>query len=88
MTMKRSFPYTTLLISRLIVLAADIQLYNMRQERQTNMEFLKWTIIIWILRELNAPSVIWLLVAVEITWDRVKTVIGNRKGENYGKRKT
>ena len=88
MTMKRSFPYTTLLISRLIVLAADIQLYNMRQERQTNMEFLKWTIIIWILRELNAPSVIWLLVAVEITWDLVKTVIGNRKGENYGKRKT
>ena len=52
------------------------------------MEFLKWTIIIWILRELNAPSVIWLLVAVEITWDLVKTVIDNRKGENYGKCKT
>lgn len=52
------------------------------------MEFLKWTIIIWILRELNAPSIIWLLVAVEITWDLVKTVIDNRKGENYGKRKT
>ena len=52
------------------------------------MEFLKWTIIIWILRELNAPSVIWLLVAVEITWDLVKTVIDNRKGENYEKRKT
>ena len=52
------------------------------------MEFLKWTIIIWILRELNASSVIWLLVAVEITWDLVKTVIDNRKGENYGKRKT
>ena len=52
------------------------------------MEFLKWTIIIWILGKLNAPSIIWLLVAVEITWDLVKTVIDNRKGENYGKRKT